>query len=72
MGRRISGAIEVAVGYVAVERPDWVPNLVDDLVAEPRRDRTDERGLIAGDRHDSVLVVAAVEGEVPPGSLMAE
>src|SRR2546429_6560181 len=52
MGSRIGGTVEEAIGYVAVERPDWVPNLVDHLVAEPRRDRTDEGGPIAGDRHD--------------------
>src|SRR2546423_10122878 len=53
----------------AVERADRLADLVDDLIAEPGRDRTEERLRHAIDADDLVLVVAAVEIHAPQRAL---
>ena len=69
---RVGGVTEISVGDVAVECADRLADLIDDLVAESRRDRSEEEVLITADGKDLIGVVAAVEAEAPRRRLMAD
>src|SRR6185436_11581942 len=72
MARHVGRVFEVAIRDETVERTDRRTHLVDDLIAETRRDRTIEEVLHAVDRHDLVLVFASDQGGVPVPALIAD
>src|SRR4029077_13398527 len=61
------GISEVSLRNQAVERANRLPDLVDDDLPFTQRIWSEEVVRNAVDRYDLVLVVAAVERDVPPG-----